>query len=203
MSSKEIGKKRLKQIFQYLEAFNQQRNPVIGQVEEQDWTLWLKSLPAHPTIMRSKAADESFLLKLGRANLTSPPEPLYPTRDWLQPGWEDPFKAAKVVEIKTGQDYRGQETKARFDESPERVRSYKQWAERRDAWAAQERPAREAFKIFERVYALYNRIEREAGRIELVLGDGVLNWKLPSGSINHPILLQRLQLSFDPRVPEF
>ncbi len=203
MSSMEIGKKRLKQIFQYLKAFNQQRNPVICQVEEQEWALRMKSLPVHPTITLNKDGENSFVLKIGRANFTSPPAPPHEIKDWLLSGWEDPFKTEKLIEFKTEKDPEGLEIKSLFEDSPERLNSFKQWKEKRNAWAGQERPAREAYKIFERVYALYNRIEREAGRLELVLGDGTLNWQVPQGGINHPILLQRLQLTFDPQVPEF
>jgi very-short-patch-repair endonuclease len=203
MSSTEIGRKRLKQVFQYLEAFNQQRNPVIRQVEEQEWVLWMKSLPVHPTITRHKEGDDSFILKVGRAPLTPAPPPPYEIKDWLRSGWEDPFKPEKPIEVKTDKDHQGKEIKVRFEDSPERVNSYKLWKEERDAWATQERPARESYKIFERVYALYNRVEREAGRLELVLGDGILDWRLPDGEINHPILLKHVQLTFDPQAPEF
>jgi len=203
MSSTEIGRKRLKQIFQYLEAFNQQRNPVIRQVEEQEWVLWMKSLPVHPTITRHKEGDDTFVLKVGRASLTPAPPPPYEIKDWLRSGWEDPFKPEKVIEFKTDKDHRGNEIKVRFEDSPDRVNSYKLWKEERDVWASHERPARESYKIFERVYALYNRVEREAGRLELVLGDGILDWRLPDGEINHPILLKHVQLTFAPQAPEF
>src|SRR5216683_3188289 len=58
-------------------------------------------------------------------------------------------------------------------------------------------------KIFETFYALYGRIDREAERVELILGDGILSWRRTEGGIFHPILLQRLQLQFDASVPEF
>src|SRR2546427_10403170 len=58
-------------------------------------------------------------------------------------------------------------------------------------------------KIFEQLYELYGRIEREAESIELVLGDGILSWKKLDGSIYHPSLLQRIHLAFNPSVPEF
>src|SRR5260221_514187 len=58
-------------------------------------------------------------------------------------------------------------------------------------------------KIFESLYALYGRIDREAERVDLVLGDGILSWSRTDGGIYHPILLQRLQLQFDASVPEF
>jgi very-short-patch-repair endonuclease len=66
-----------------------------------------------------------------------------------------------------------------------------------------EKPARAAMKIFETLYSLYGRIDREAERVEPVLGDGILSWRRAEGSIYHPILLQRLQLQFDAAVPEF
>ncbi|MFQ5881569.1 MAG: AAA domain-containing protein [Candidatus Methylomirabilales bacterium] len=58
-------------------------------------------------------------------------------------------------------------------------------------------------RIFEQLYEVHSRIEREAERVELVLGDGILSWRRPEGGIYHPILLQRVQLEFDPSVPEF
>src|SRR5437879_8355944 len=58
-------------------------------------------------------------------------------------------------------------------------------------------------KIFEALYALYGRIDREAERVELVLGDGILSWCRSEGNIYHPILLQRLQLQFNAAVQEF
>ncbi len=205
MNESEVGRKRLKQLFQYLEAFNQQRNPVVRQVEDQAWTLWLKNLPQHSSIRFDGGQDqnEEYVLRISRPKLTAVPEPPKEIIDWLLPGWDDCFKEAKFVEIKTEIDRDGNEVKTRFNEDPKRVRAIDPWLEARNEWAKQERPAREAYKVFERVYALYNRIEREAGRLELVFGDGILSWRLPTGGLYHPILLQRLQLSFNPQIPEF
>lgn len=47
-----VGRERLTHVFQYLEALNQHRNPAKRQIREQLWTLWLKDLPAHPSIER-------------------------------------------------------------------------------------------------------------------------------------------------------
>ncbi len=66
-----------------------------------------------------------------------------------------------------------------------------------------ERPARAAGRVFEALYELYGRTEREAERVELVLGDGILAWRRPEGGVYHPVLLQRLQMTFDPATPEF
>ena len=62
--------------------------------------------------------------------------------------------------------------------------------------------------MFETLYALHGDIERQGERIELVLGDGRLIWDVgPTGQgddrVDHPVLLQRVDLVFDPDVPEF
>jgi hypothetical protein len=46
-------------------------------------------------------------------------------------------------------------------------------------------------------------LEREGGHLELILGDGILRWETAEVEINHPVLFRRVQLSFDPKVPEF
>ncbi len=91
----------------------------------------------------------------------------------------------------------------RFGIDPKRVAALDQWKMQRNQWANAEQPARAAMKIFEDFYELYGRMEREAERVEIVLGDGILSWRRPEGTVRHPILLQRLQLSFNPSVPEF
>src|SRR2546430_1141897 len=58
-------------------------------------------------------------------------------------------------------------------------------------------------ELFEKLYEIRGQIEREGEKLELVLGDGILSWERGEGSVFHPILLQRLQLEFDPTVPEF
>jgi DNA-directed RNA polymerase subunit L len=58
--------------------------------------------------------------------------------------------------------------------------------------------------IYERLRTLHGQIERESERLELVVGDGLLTWQHASGQrLHHPILLLRLQLRFNPTVPEF
>ena len=136
---------------------------------------------------------------MGRPTFTQAPQPPLPIVDWLEGDWEDPDAEVTVSETKAN----GAEP-LRFDAEPRRVEAYERWKTQHQNWAATERPARAAMKIFEQIYELYGRIEREAEQIELVLGDGILSWKRgEEGSIYHPILLQRVQLAFDPSVPEF
>lgn len=203
--SQRLGRERIGRVFRYLKALNEHRNPARRDLSEQPWTLWFRHLPDHPSIQRRLSnghrpeEEPDFILKVGRPTFTQAPPPPLPIVDWLEGDWEDPDADVTVAETKAN----GVEP-LRFDAEPRRLEACERWKAQHQSWAATERPARAAMKIFEQLYELYGRIEREAEQIELVLGDGILSWKRgEEGSIYHPILLQRVQLAFDPSVPEF
>ncbi len=215
-----VAREKLTRVFRYLEALNQHRNPAKRQIREQLWSLWLHDLPDHPSIKRgasksvpakSKAAESQngdtssgeFLLKVQRPALTFPPEPPITIASWLEAGWDDPSKEPSVSASRNESDQEARTRIASFADEPARLAALQRWKVAREEWAKSEKPARAAMKIFETLYALYGRIDREAERVELVLGDGILSWSRAEGSIYHPILLQRLQLQFNAAVPEF
>ena len=216
-----IGRDRLLRVFRYLQALNEHRNPVKRRIGEQLWTLWLKDLPDHPSIRKGSSPnggatalaasddgspaerqDLDFTLKISRPRLTNPPIPPTLIEPWLEAGWESPFKQVSLLEFRS-EASTGGNVRVRFNSDPKRAAALDQWKARRDQWAKEEAPARAAMKIFEDFYELYGRVEREAERVEIVLGDGILSWRRAEGTVYHPILLQRLQLSFNPSVPEF
>src|SRR6266446_6725847 len=213
-----VAREKLTRVFRYLEALNQHRNPAKRQIREQLWSLWLHDLPDHSSIKRgasksasakSKTADfqndeaSGFVLKVQRPSFTSPPEPPAAIATWLESGWDDPSNEPSVNVCRTEPDHHGATRTADFADEPSRLAALQRWNVAREEWAKYEKPARAAMKIFEALYALYGRIDREAERVELVLGDGILSWSRPEGNIYHPILLQRLQLQFNAAVPEF
>jgi very-short-patch-repair endonuclease len=215
-----VGRERLSHVFQYLEALNQHRNPAKRQLREQLWSLWLNDLPAHPSIERGSPRtlgegeggllaspaendNQDFVLKVSRAKLTRPPDAPTMLKPWLENGWEDPFKEAQFYEAKNEPNDKGELVFVRFHEDPDRLTARDSWKVKRDEWAKNEKPARAALRVFESLYELYGRTEREAERVELVLGDGILAWRRAEGGIFHPVLLQRLQMTFDPTIPEF
>src|SRR5216683_1497919 len=215
-----VARDKLTRVFRYLEALNQHRNPAKRQIHEQPWSFWLRDLPDHPSIQRgagktgsSKRETEksqgtedggaNFVLKVQRPRLTRAPEPPEEIAAWLEDGWDDPSKALTVEETLEESEKSAEPRIVTFANDPARPASLERWKLLRDDWVKTEKPARAAMKIFESLYALYGRIDREAERVELVLGDGILSWSRADGGIYHPILLQRLQLQFDASVPEF
>ncbi len=215
-----VAREKLTRVFRYLEALNQHRNPAKRQIREQPWNLRLHELPEHPSIQRgaaragsaktknagspsSEEGGANYVLKVQRPRLSRPPEPPGEIADWLEEGWDDPSNAVAVEETLEESDNRAELRIAKFADDPARTASLERWKLLREEWLKAEKPARAAMKIFETFYALYGRIDREAERVELILGDGILSWQRTEGGIYHPILLQRLQLQFDASVPEF
>jgi very-short-patch-repair endonuclease len=230
--ARDLARAKLIQVFRYLQALHQLRNPIPREIAAQPWVLWLHDLPDHPcirlgalTVMGSPMDGEDtggsagadrdgtrttddFIVKVSRPRLTNPPEPPPEIVPWLQSGWQQVDGSVTVQPfILEGESSPDAEEEARaipFDADPRRQNLLEGWTARREDWAEAERPARRAMAIFEKLYALYAQLGRESERLELMLGDGLLTWRHDSGAeVHHPILLLRLHLRFNPDIPEF
>jgi very-short-patch-repair endonuclease len=215
-----VSREKLTRVFRYLEALNQHRNPAKRQIREQLWSLRLRDLPVHSSIQRGEVkttaakakkpneettdnGSANYVLKVQRPRLTRPPEPPEEIAAWLGAGWDDPSSEVLLEETREEPGESAGAGILRFTDDPRRLASLENWKLLREEWAQKEKPARAAMKLFETLYALHGRIDREGERVELILGDGILSWRRAEGAIYHPVLLQRLQLQFDASVPEF
>src|SRR6185437_6305444 len=112
----------------------------------------------------------------------SPGPPLELT-PWLESGWDDPWREPAFIRTATEQTDTGETILVRFEDDPNRISAFNGWGKSRADWAKAEKPARTASRIFENLYEPHGRIEREAERVELVLGDGILSWRREEGGI--------------------
>ncbi len=210
----EQARERIAQVFRYLRELNLHRNPAKRLIQDQPWRLFLNDLPDHPSIQRvaveiSGAGDGEgeaappYLLKVDRPRLTKPPTPPEALADWLERGWDDPLIELRVRPSRNETNGQGDTVVVAFEASPERAAALEGWRPKRAQWAENERPTRQAMEVFEGLYELRGRIDREGEAVELLIGDGVLDWPRPDGKIHHPILLQRVELQFDPEGPSF
>lgn len=210
---KSDARTRLNKVFRFLKELNQLRNPVPRDLSGYSEVMRLDSWPIHPLIVirrgdrheedyePSGAAELEPLVRIRRANLTPCPKPPETLDGWLKPGWQ---AARAEVEVLASRNFPNKETGSitvQFEEGEKRVAALEAWTAARARWATAERPAIAARELFERVHALWTTMQREGDRVELVLADGMLN--VPEHSIRHPVLLQRVNLEFDPSGPEF
>lgn len=208
---------RARQLFQFLKAFAERRVPKQRVLAQHLWSLGLNDLPQHPAIVVGSViiATEGEdiedidgegapgpLLQVSKPQLTAPPPPPEAVKDYLVSGWKDAEESVEVLPSRNlTRD--GQTVTEYFEDDPERVAALATWNKERDRWAAAEIPAVRAMKVYEKLYDLRGRIELQSEQVELILGDGRLRWAHPEGTIDHPVLLQRVELEFDTDHNEF
>jgi hypothetical protein len=171
-------------------------------------------MPNHPAmqicrpVQMIEATTEvpDILLRVTTPDAYAQPAPPASIAAWLLPGWDDPAQAAVVAESQNLTDEEGQTVTVRFDDDRERRADFDAWVEQRRAWAAPELAARQAMTFFQVFYDIYSLIEKDGEELELLAADGHLLWQATSGvdgtvTINHPILLKRVELRFNPNLP--
>jgi superfamily I DNA and/or RNA helicase/very-short-patch-repair endonuclease len=210
---------RFKNLFEFLKAYNDLRTPVIRDISQQVATLWLNSLPKHPSIKLNEylvstkpdteedgRQENDVVLEVTRPSMTPCPKPPATLSDWLLPGWT---KISQKAEVRKSRNVavKGEETSIeQFEDVPERETALENWIKVRNKWAENEKSTWEAIQFFERIYELYGHLEREGERVELLIGEGILECNDESeGKFRHPVLLQRLELEFLPekKHPQF
>jgi very-short-patch-repair endonuclease len=221
-------RERIERVFRFLAEVARRRNPVVHHWSEHEWKQLFSELPGHPTIERGLPADGAarVLLRVARADRTACPPPPAELAEWLLPGWRDPGRDARHQEfLEHGLTAASREgpggsalleraapaaTGVRFADDPRRVRALVEWQAWRAAWRETELPARRALAVFQRLFELRGRLERESERVLLWIGDGMLRVAPGAGEaqragarIEYPLVLQRCELHFLPLVPAF
>jgi very-short-patch-repair endonuclease/DNA polymerase III delta prime subunit len=197
---------RVQRLFEFLKRFEERRSPIRRDLGEADWRLYLSELPRHPVIKTGVglAGDEGteagLVLSVERPQITDCPRPPSVLEGWLLDGWGDP---ARPAETRPARPLPDGSTEA-FTVRALRLKAFSEWAARRASWSEVERPAREALAVFDRILALWAKLQREGGAVRVLLGDGHLLWKRNDdrGLVRHPLLLQEVELRFDERKRE-
>lgn len=193
------GRSELIRVFRYLESLNNQRNPPQREISRYPYKLFLDSIPAHSLVSLN---GEDYILKVRRVKLTPCPPPPESILGWLEQGWDGPSVVPKVFEKKLySQSPNGNEEA--FDEEPRRVIEYESWLETRNTWIPGRRVEEIILRLYQDLYEQHSLIERDGERFELLLGDGFVQWQSPEGPVNHPVLLQPVELEFSPEKTEF
>lgn len=198
---------RAKRLFAFLKAYANLRRPVVTVASEEEWLLRLDKLEPHTTIGWGaiEGADTTLApyLTVRRALPKRPPAPPLQLVPWLEGGTDDPEREPGLKPAITSRPDDGESVTERFDDQPERVMIHAEWLERWRRWAAEDRPARRARRVYDELFKLKGRLDREGENLELLVANGWLRLRTAEGAIDYPILLQRVALEFDPDVPEF
>ncbi len=183
-------RKRATRLFKFLKAYAELKQPRVGSLAAEEWSLALAELPQHAAIelLPAEGLREtgSTLLRVRRASVAPAPAPPVSLQGWLEEGWQDPTRPLRVLEP---DEAAGAELDA--------------WAARRARWAEEQAPAWQAQRIYDALFEMKGKLDREGERIELIAGNGRLRMQTAEQLLDYPILIQRVELVFHARVPEF
>jgi hypothetical protein len=162
---------------EYLEAVrNLREQPIRDVAEYRDRRWWAADIPAHPACVVTSAGEEPWL-RVSKAQVPAPPEVPALIAPYLASGVADPESEPAFA--------------AGFEEAfPGASQQHEQ--ELRDAladyiagpwqeWAPRARLAFKARALYEDLFELRQRLQRDSAMIELVWGYGILTW-LTAGS---------------------
>ena len=197
----EEARKKLVNLFSFFKAVEQRRTILVRTIDDRPWKLRWSEFPTHPSLhIQLPIGENPFLLTLTRPEVKLCPTPPDSIKRWLILGWDDPEKDAQRHEKMTEFDSEeGGAIEFSFGQSPQRLKDWSQWQTQRALWVTIEQPARAALRVWERLFALHSQLDREGETYELMLGDGFF----VSGDVRHPILLRRVELSFQPLSKSF
>ncbi len=214
---------KVRQLYAFLKEANQIQFRPVRRLSEQPYVIRIADMPNHPSaqLFRPVKVENALelpdvLIRVSRPKLTRCPSPPNSSLDWLLPNWDDPHISPQVANSKNRQevekDQEGNDVEVTktilFSDDQLRVDEYGEWLGVRKKWTEPEIVARRAMTYFENFYTLHSKIEKEAEKLELLIADGILSWNTESGidgavTIQHPIIFKRVELRFNPNIPEF
>lgn len=129
----------VERLFEFLEAFNQKRNPVVRDIERQQQHWWWRRVPDSTGCRRTALSDppeandgkgsEDSVLQVRRPEIRPAPPPPPELSQWLAVDWSDPNVEAIWREVIEDPD------QGHLALSPSDATRLREWKAIRDDWA--------------------------------------------------------------------
>ncbi|MGD0700527.1 MAG: AAA domain-containing protein [Trebonia sp.] len=179
-------------LVEYLEAVRGLREQPIRDIAEyRDKRWWAADIPAHPACVVTATGEEPWL-RVSKASVPPPPPVPPAVTPYLQTGAVDPEREPALVddigEIFDGESEELADLKGQLDAYVSGP-----WRE----WTVRALPALRARALYDDLFELRQRLQRDSSMIELVWGNGILSWMTGGVRIVHPLVTTQVQLSFD------
>ena len=198
-------------IFNFLKEYNLLSNPVVTELEKQKWNLELSDIPIIneiESVFHGHELDELVFLRVIKPVLEPCPKPDDSLLVWLDNDWQRLAVVDVLVKEKVSREEEDNEgnivyVEEEFEDNEDRRKAYKDWIAQRVSWRELEIPREKGLNLYNKLFRLYSDMKKEAESVELIIGDGIINWKTDDRIIDHPVLLQKVNLEFDPEKPMF
>ena len=203
------NKVKLIALYKYIKELCALKYRVVTNVENQIWTCFFKDIPNDSENIlifdRNRVEGESVgddvLLEVKKPEFQQCPQPPQTLEEWFAPGWdlftnEVRYKEILVEVSEEEANLIEENQPEHFRDFPERVSLFEKWLISRNIWAEKQRVINRTRKFFARLYQIHTDLERDSEVLEVMVGEGMLK-DVENSSINHPLMLKRVNISFD------
>lgn len=186
-------RRRAISLYTFLKEFAELRAETIRSFERYDQVLWLEDVPREPecycAAWQERPEDESEAwVEVRKPRLVAPPDPPTPLRRWLvESEWQTseselPSLREQIVLASTEDSENPQ--RLELSQSPEIRAQWERYVERQWwPWRNGDRRSRTVQRVYTELFQIYQRQQRLGEQYEVVLGLGLLTWKLPTGHV--------------------
>jgi very-short-patch-repair endonuclease len=177
-----------KSLYRFLREYVDVRSQRVREVKQYEDVIWLDEFPeeggAGTAIFSGTCPHDRPEAWLWAERLPHVPEPQRPVilADWayLADADADGPRGPRQVSVEGREEA--------FDDDPDRVRAWQQWMRNWQAWHDDEQRRAGVRAVYERLFNLERRLEREGEQFELVIAVGLLAWRSALGESGVPVL---------------
>ena len=203
-------RERAIRLFAFLREMTLLRSKVVRSVDEYDRAIWLAEIPREPGCycaawgMRRDGDEHSTWIEVRKPKLTAPPDPPADLAPWLDlsqvtdSAREYPdLREAIAVPDESNPD--AAPVIANLAEHPETKSLWESYVENDWwPWAEGDRRMQRVQSIYTDLFSMYQKQQRLAELYEVVIGLGLLTWKMADGrAIMRHIVTGQATLEFD------
>jgi very-short-patch-repair endonuclease len=189
----ELLSKKYRQLLGYLAELDRLRIKRVRTLADHHSHYYLGELPTDEAITYRPGYEDEWLV-VTRPKVIPPPEPPLTLRNWLSFNWKLPDSTPSHLDKSFGEGL--DEAVLWSDAGLER--DWESYVARWREWSVRIIPKLAVNRLYDQLYDIRARIEREPESLELVVGDVFIR----SGRTDHPILFSVVEIKFDPEKAE-
>ncbi|EGL83897.1 hypothetical protein CathTA2_0543 [Caldalkalibacillus thermarum TA2.A1] len=190
---------KVAQIFEYLLAVRNLNEKIERKLSDYERTWWLEDLiGGEGCYIAGQGTDEEAWLEVHKQDVPSRPGLPATLKQWVDYP-DSPDKRPVVIKTRTtGPAEDGNQETVRFEDDPHRVNIFNHWyKEEWEPWAQEASRKLKIQRLYNELFALYQRFQREGELLELAWGHGLLTWSIGEEKIERPFLVTRMELQFE------
>lgn len=156
-------------------------------------------------IMKASDEDGAAWLEVRKQEIKNAPSVPERISKWVK-GSSDPDVLPQIINKKSSgsatesgiviNDY-AEESQEKFEDDENRVTAYKSFLKEWKAWADESSFKSRVQKLYNELFSLHQRLQREEDDVEIAFGHGVLSWNIGGKKIKRPLIVTPLELKFD------